>query len=209
LNDSYNLFHHPEDLADELVAEGYAAVKTWSFDRAAHQHGGMRISLSDLEHAVAPLRRIRDRVGDKLEILIDGHGFFVLPAALRIADAMREIKPRWLEDILETDNLETLGDFAHVLSRQAADYVMIDPTWVGGISETARLAHLAQTYNVPPTMHDCTVRAHIRSFYKDVIDKPIVIEAGYAKLPTGPGLGVTLNPDLFGEDRADYRVSRG
>ena len=36
------------------------------------------------------------------------------------------------------------------------DYVMIDPTWVGGISETARIAHLAQTYNLPVSMHDCT-----------------------------------------------------
>jgi galactonate dehydratase len=252
LADSYNLFHNPEQLADELIAEGYGAVKTWPFDRAAHAHGGMRISLADLEQAVAPLRRMRDHVGDKLEILVDGHGFFMLPAALRIADALREIKPLWLEDILKTDNLDTLADFRkqsgmpisisemlltradynHVLSRQAADYVMIDPTWVGGISETARLAHLAQTYNVPSTMHDCTgpltliaglhvnaavpgccfqetVRAHIRSFYKDVIDKPVVIEAGCAKLPTGPGLGVSLNDDLFGEGRAHYRISRG
>ncbi|HEY8667509.1 MAG TPA: mandelate racemase/muconate lactonizing enzyme family protein [Tepidisphaeraceae bacterium] len=251
LQDSYNLFHDPAGLAEELIAEGYTALKTWPFDGAAHRNGGMRISLEDLEHAVRPLREIRKRVGSKLEILVDGHGFFMLPAALRIADALREIKPLWLEDILKLDNLDTLADFrrqsgmpisasemllsradfAKVLTSQAADYVMIDPTWVGGISETVRMAHLAQTYNVPSTMHDCTgpltlfaglhvnaavtgccfqetVRAHIRTIYKDLIDTNVVIKDGYAELPRGPGLGTRLNPDLFQEGVANYRVSR-
>lgn len=252
LSDSYNLFHAPADLAEELLAEGYTAVKTWPFDRAAHRHGGMRISLADLEEAVRPLRAIRERVGNRMEILVDGHGFFMLPAALRIADALREIAPLWLEDILKMDNLQTLADFrqrcglpvsvsemllsradfSQVLSQQAADYVMVDPTWVGGISETVRLAHLAQGYNVPATMHDCTgpltlfaglhvnaavpgccfqetVRAHIRTFYRDLIDPNVVIADGHAALPAGPGLGTRLNPDLFREGREGYRVSRG
>ncbi len=251
LADSYNLFHDPAGLAEELLAEGYTALKTWPFDAAAHRHGGMRISRADLAAAVRPLEQIRQRVGDQLEILVDGHGFFMLPAALRIADALREIQPLWLEDILKMDNLDTLADFrrqaqlpisvsemllsradyAKTLSSAAADYVMIDPTWVGGISETVRVAHLAQAYNIPATMHDCTgpltlfaglhvnaavpgccyqetVRAHIRSFYRDVIDAPVVIKAGYAKLPTGPGLGVRLNPDLFQPELPGVRVSR-
>ncbi len=251
LQDSYNLFHDPAGLAEELIAEGCTALKVWPFDRAARQHGGMRISLADLEEAVAPLREIRKRVGSKLELLVDGHGFFMLPAALRIAEGLREIQPLWLEDILKMDNLDTLADFrrqsrmpisasemllsradfAKVLQTQAADYIMIDPTWVGGISETVRLAHLAQAYNIPSTMHDCTgpltvfaglhvnaavpgccfqetVRAHVRTFYKDLIDTPLVIKAGHAELPSGAGLGARANPDLFREGLDGYRVSR-
>ena len=251
LSDSYNLFHAPADLAEELVEEGYSAVKVWPFDAAAHAHGGMTISLADLNHALAPLRKIRERVGDKLEILVDGHGFFQLPAALRIADALREIQPLWLEDILKTDNLETLADFrrqsqmpisasemllsrpdfARVLETHAADYIQIDPTWCGGISETMRIAVMAQAYNVPVTMHDCTgpltvlaglhvnaatagccfqetVRAHIRTFYSDLIDTPVEINDGYAALPRGAGLGAALNPDLFDPKRDSYRISR-
>jgi galactonate dehydratase len=251
LQDSYNLFHAPDELAEELLSEGYRAFKTWPFDRAAHAHGGMSISLADLNEAVTPLRKIRERVGDKLEIIVDGHGFFMLPAALRIADALREIKPLWLEDILKVDNLDTLADFrqqsgmpvsasemiltradiAQVLTSKAADYVMVDPTWAGGISETVRLAHLAQAYNVPSTMHDCTgpltlfaglhvnaavpgccyqetVRAHIRTFYKDLIEPNVVIKDGYAELPQGTGLGTRLNPDLFDTKRENYRISQ-
>ena len=250
LQDSYLLFHDPCALADELMAEGYTAMKTWPFDAAAHAHGGMRIGLDDLEKAIAPLRRVREHVGNKMEIMVDGHGFFMLPAALRIAEALREIKPLWLEDILKTDNIETLADFrrqsrmpisvsemllsrpdfARALEAKAADYVMIDPTWVGGISETVRLAHMAQAYNVPSTMHDCTgpltlfaglhvnaavagccfqetVRAHIRTVYKELIDTNVEIADGYAELPKGPGLGTRLNPELFNASAGQYRIS--
>lgn len=250
LQDSWKLFHAPVELAEELLEEGYTAMKVWPFDGAAHRHGGMQISLADLEEAISPLREIRRRLGSKIELLVDGHGFFMLPAALRIAEALREIQPLWLEDILKMDNLETLADFrrqsrmpisasemllsradyAQVLAQKAADYVMIDPTWVGGISETVRVAHLAQAYNIPSTMHDCTgpltlfaglhvnaavsgccfqetVRAHVRSFYDQLIEPNVRIQNGYALLPEGPGLGTRLNPKLFERGGAGYRVS--
>lgn len=251
LQDSYNLFHNPVALAEELLAEGYTAFKTWPFDRVAHAHGGMRLSVADLEEATAPLRAVRKKLGNKIEFMVDGHGFFMLPAALRIADALRELQPLWLEDILKTDNLDTLadyrrqsrmpisvsemlltrGDFAAVLEKRGADYMMIDPTWAGGISETVRIAHLAQAYNVPVTMHDCTgpltllaglhvnaavagccfqetVRAHIRTFYRNLIDANIAICGGYADLPGGPGIGARLNPEMFAPGRATYRISK-
>ncbi|MFW6060469.1 MAG: mandelate racemase/muconate lactonizing enzyme family protein [Phycisphaeraceae bacterium] len=251
LSDSYNLFHHPVELAEELVEEGFGAMKVWPFDGAAHRHGGMRIPLDELEASVKPLRDIRAKVGERIELLVDGHGFFMLPAALRIAEALRDVRPLWLEDILKMDNIETLADFrrqsgmpisasemllsradfARVLEAKAADYVMIDPTWAGGISETVRLAHLAQAYNVPVTMHDCTgpltlfaglhvnaavpgcafqetVRAHIRTLYDDLVEPNVQVQRGAAALPSGPGLGTRLNPELFTEARATYRISR-
>jgi galactonate dehydratase len=251
LQDSYKLFHAPEELVEELLAEGYTAFKTWLFDSVAHRQGGMRIGLQELEETLRPLVRIRERYGNRIEFMVDGHGFFMLPAALRIAEAMRPLRPLWLEDVLKTDNLETLidfrrqsgtpisvsemllsrADFARVLAAGGADYIMIDPTWVGGISETVRLAHLAQAYNVPVTMHDCTgpltlfaglhvnaavpgccfqetVRAHIRTFYRDLIDANVNISSSEADLPVGPGLGTRLNPDLFRPERPDYRITR-
>ena len=251
LQDCYNFFHHPEDLAHDLIQSGYTAFKTWAFDAAAHRDGGMRISREFIETALEPMRRIRSAVGAKLEIMVDGHGFFMLPAAIRIAEALKEIEPLWVEDILKTDNIETMAnfrakcpvpvsasemllsraDFLELLIKRGADYVMIDPTWVGGISESVRLAHLAQGFNVPVTLHDCTgpltlmagvhvnaavpgccfqetVRAQIATVYKDLIDEQPVIQGGQMALPKGPGLGVRLNPDLFDPKRSGYRASR-
>ena len=251
LQDSYKLFHAPEELVAELLEAGYTAFKTWLFDSVAHRSGGMRIGLQELEETLRPLVKIRERFGNQMEFMVDGHGFFMLPAALRIAEALKPLQPLWLEDILKTDNLETLvdfrrqsrmpisisemllsrADFTQILAHAGADYVMIDPTWVGGISESVRIAHIAQAYNIPVTLHDCTgpltlfaglhvnavvpgccfqetVRAHIQTFYADLIDTPVPIAQGHTPLPTRPGLGTRLNPDLFEKNRYQYRITR-
>jgi L-alanine-DL-glutamate epimerase-like enolase superfamily enzyme len=215
------------------------------------QYGPARIPRAEIERGVQPLRQIRAKVGYDLDLLVDGHAHFQLPAALRIADALREVEPLWLEDLIKMDNINTLADFRRqsrmpisasemllsradyneVLLQQAADYVMIDPTWVGGISETVRIAQLAQTYNVPVSMHDCTgpltlfaglhvgaavpnccyqetVRAQIQTVYRELIDTEVNISGGYIDIPKGDGLGVRLNPDLFNADRPGYRISK-
>ena len=176
LEDNYNSVHNPGELAEELLSEGYTAMKLWSFDRVYKQSGGHRVSWSDIDEGLAPFRAIRERVGMKMEVMLDGHGFFTLPAALRIAAAMRDLKPLWLEDVIRPDCIDTIADFRDragvpiavsemlvsleeyrlILQRHAADYSMIDPTWVGGISETRRAAELAQAFNIPALMHDCT-----------------------------------------------------
>ena len=246
--DNWASIHAAGDLAQELVDEGIAGMKVWPFDRYVHRGGGLYLSPADIEEGMKPLREIRERVGNQIEIMIEGHAFFQLPAALRLAESLKEIRPLWLEDVLRVDNFETLADFRRrsgmpiaasemllgrssyqaLLQAQAADYVMVDPTWAGGISETRRIIDLAQTYNVPATMHDCTgpltlfsglhcaaasanvvfqetVRAHIRTFYEQLIDRQPQIEKGHLLLPTDPGLGTALRADLFRPGQKQYR----
>ena len=248
LQDNWSSIHAAGDLAEELVAEGIAGMKVWPFDRYVHRNGGLYLSAAEIESGMKPLREIRERVGDKIEIMIEGHAFFQLASALRLAEALKEIRPLWLEDVLRVDNVNTLADFRRqsgmpiaatemllgrtaylsLLNAGAADYVMIDPTWAGGISETRRIIELAQAYNVPATMHDCTgpltlfaglhcsvassnvvfqetVRAHIRTFYERLIDRQPIIENGRLLAPPDPGLGTTLLPELFQPGQRRYR----
>ncbi|AWT59782.1 MAG: D-galactonate dehydratase family member [Candidatus Moanabacter tarae] len=248
--DSWRLFNEPVELAEELSNLGYSGMKVWPFDQAAKRFGPSLIPYREIEESVRPLIKIRETVGWDLNLLVDGHAHFQLPQALRIADALREVKPLWLEDMIKMDNIDALADFRQqsrmpisasemllsradyneVLLKNAADYIMIDPTWVGGISETSRIANLAQTYNVPVTMHDCTgpltlfaglhvgaavanccyqetVRAHIQTVYPDLIEPSIKIENGHVSIPTGPGLGTRLNPNLFNSKLPAYRKS--
>jgi len=251
ISDSYNYFHNPVELAQELIELGYRAMKVWPLDLPAIKHGPMYVNDADLQQALAPWHKIREAVGMQIEIMIDGHAHFQLPAAIRIADALRELRPLWLEDILKLDNLDTLADFRRqsrmpisvsemlltapdylaALEKRAADYIMIDPTWVGGISETIRIGRLAQAYNIPASMHDATgpltmiaglhalaalpnglfqetVRAQIETAYKELIDEPVVIRDGHIALSERPGLGVALNPSLFNTDAPGYRISK-
>jgi len=250
LEDHWSSINAPGDLAQELLDEGYTAMKMWPLDRAAHKTNGLYIDQEELKQAVAPLFTIRERVGTKIEIILDGHGFFSLPAALRIAEAVQDARLLWLEDILRVDCVDTLVDFRRktrtpvavsemfssieefrlLAEKRGTDYVMIDPTWVGGISQTVRIARMAEAYNIPVLMHDCTgpltllaglqvatslsnvlyqetIRAHIRTFYKDLIDEPIIVQSGSIAPPLRPGLGAKLNPDLFERNKPAYRLS--
>lgn len=251
LEDNYNSVHAPADLAEELLEQGYGGMKLWSFDAVYRRSGGNYVRWQDLEEGIAPFRAIRERVGMKIELMLDGHGFFALPAALRIAHAMREVRPMWMEDVLRPDSVDAMAAFRKdagvpiavsemlvarnqyrdVLDQQAADYVMIDPTWVGGVSETRRIAELAQAYNVPVLMHDCTgpltlfaglnvaaavpgvvwqetVRAHIATLYPHLIDVDVTVNAGRIALSERAGLGARWLPDLFSADRPGYRITR-
>jgi galactonate dehydratase len=250
LQDNWSSIHAAGDLAEEFVKEGIAGMKVWPFDRYVHRDGGLRLSAADIDEGMKPLREIRDRVGNQIEIMIEGHAFFRLPVALRLAEALREIRPCWLEDFLPVDNVGTLADFRRqsgmpiaatemllgrnsylsLLQARAADYIMVDPTWAGGISETRRIIELAQTFNVPATMHDCTgpltlfsglhcaiasanvvfqetVRAHIRTFYSHLIDRQPLIENGRLIPPADPGLGTALLPKLFIPGQDQFRRS--
>jgi len=250
LEDAWAAANTPGDLAEELLNEGYSGMKMWTLDRVAHKTKGLYIDVQDLKQAIAPFLAIRERVGMRMELILDGHGFFCLPAAVRIAEAFEETKLMWLEDVLHIDCLDTLVDFRRIvktpiaasemfnsgehfrllLEKRGADYVMIDPTWVGGISQTVRIARMAEAYDIPVLMHDCTgpltllaglqvaasvsnvlyqetVRAHIRTIYKDLIDDPIIVQSGSIALPVRPGIGVRLNPDLFNRGSPGYRLS--
>lgn len=250
LEDNWSSIHAPGDLAEELISRGYRAMKLWSFDAIYRRQGGHYLSWADIDEGLAPFRAIRDRVGFRIELMLDGHGFFSLAAARRIADAMREIRPLWMEDILRPDSVQamaafrsqisvpvavsemlvTIDQYRQVLEAQAADYVMIDPTWVGGITGTRRIAELAQVYNVPTLMHDCTgpltllsgvniaasntgvamqetVRAHLATLYPSLIDQQLEVVAGQLALPSRPGIGVRLLPELFVASHPGYRRS--
>ncbi len=197
-----------------------------------------------------PLREIRARVGDAIEIMIEGHGFFQLPS--RCVWPMRSARfdlSGWKMCCESTTSIRWLtfddsracrsqlrkcllgrSSYLQLLKAGAADYIMIDPTWAGGISETRRIIDLAQAHNVPATMHDCTgpltmfsglhcavasanvvlqetVRAHIRTFYERLIDRQPVIENGCLLAPTDPGLGTTFHDSLFESGKYQYRCS--
>jgi galactonate dehydratase len=163
-------------LARELLDEGISAMKIWPFDAYAPDSNGTHISYPDLEKGLEPVRRIRDAVGRDMEIMIEGHGYWKLPAAVRIAEGLEPYQPMWLEDLLKPDNPRTLAQLrqatsipicgselaltryhAHeLLQHEAVDILMTDVTWTGGIGESRTIAALADTHNLPFVAHDCT-----------------------------------------------------
>jgi L-alanine-DL-glutamate epimerase-like enolase superfamily enzyme len=64
--------------------------------------------------------------------------------------------------------------------------------------------HLALA--APNAIYQETVRAYIRTWYRDVVPQSVVIEDGAILPPTEPGIGTQLLPDVT--SRGDATVQR-
>jgi galactonate dehydratase len=165
-----------DDLAESLLAEGITAMKIWPFDIAAEKTHGQYISAEDLKTALVPFEKIRKRVGDKIDIMVEFHSLWQLLPAITIAKALAPFKTFWHEDPIRMDSLsslrryaevspapicasETLGSrwaFRDLLQTDAAGVIMFDLAWCGGLSEARKIAAMAETWHLPAAPHDCT-----------------------------------------------------
>lgn len=165
------------ELAESLLEEGYKGMKIWPFDGYAVKTNGNTISLVDLAKGLEPFQKIREKVGNKIEIMCELHSLWNLPAALRICRALEEYDVLWVEDPLckmdDADTLhylrsktnapicgsETLASpvtFRQMMSTGTFDYIMLDVGWCGGLTEGRKISAIAESYGLPISPHDCT-----------------------------------------------------
>jgi L-alanine-DL-glutamate epimerase-like enolase superfamily enzyme len=166
----------PGALARSLLDEGIVAMKVWPFDAYAGQANGHHIAPRELAAGVAKLEQIRTAVGNDMDIMLELHAMWHLPAALQIARAVAHLDIYWLEDPVNMANFDDLARYRHAVSsrvvgsenlgsgrwcrealeRGAVDVVTSDLAWVGGLTEGRRIVALAETYDRPVAFHDCT-----------------------------------------------------
>jgi len=75
-------------LAENLLESGISAMKIWPFDPAAQENRGLYISAEQMKKAIVPFEQIRNRVGDRMEIMVEFHSLWNLPTAKKIARAL-------------------------------------------------------------------------------------------------------------------------
>jgi L-alanine-DL-glutamate epimerase-like enolase superfamily enzyme len=228
-------------LARSLLDEGITILK-WAFtDPFAIPARGVYLSDQDLELMQEPMRQIRKAVGNKMQIANDGHGQWNLQNAIRIGRAMDQYTMFWQEELIQPTNVENHLALAHeveapvcvserliskyqfreYLRAGAAEVVMPDLIWTGGITETKKIAVMAEAEQAPVAPHDCsgpvnvfacahicmnapnvmvmeTVRAFYGKggFYDRLIEPNIVVKDGFLLAPEGPGLGTRLKPEV-------------
>ena len=166
----------PGELARSLLEDGITAMKIWPFDAYAIATGGHHIAPAELRHAVSLIEQIRDAVGDRIDIMLELHSLWHLPAALQIAHAVDDLDLYWLEDPVDMANFDDLARYkasvrprvvgsenagskrwcAEALTRGAIDVVTSDFAWLGGLTEGRKIAALADSFDRPLAPHDCT-----------------------------------------------------
>jgi L-alanine-DL-glutamate epimerase-like enolase superfamily enzyme len=162
-------------LAASLLSEGFTAMKIWPFDIYAEASG--LITLPDLKAGLEPFRKIREAVGDSIEVMCELHSLWNSTSAIRICQALEDYGVLWAEDpLLKMDDVQALADlrrqtrmpicgsetlggtvpFRDLLAADALDFVMLDLAWCGGLTEGRKIAALAEAYAKPLAPHDCT-----------------------------------------------------
>ena len=165
-----------DELAASLLEMGISGMKIWPFDFAAEASGGSYISNEDLKKAIEPFEKIRNAVGDKMEIMCELHSLWNVPSAKRICHALREFNLTWIEDPVRMDHAgniakvanstktpiavgELLGgraQFRDLIERADVGLVIMDIVWGGGLTEARKVAAYCDAHSLPFTGHDCT-----------------------------------------------------
>lgn len=164
----------------DIVKSGHTALKFDPFpyqgdrERRDGYLDGMLTRAGEKE-AADLTALIRQTAGPGVEILIDAHGRFDVPTAIRLCRSLEEAgQIDWFEEPVPPESLDALKqvrdkvsapisvgerahtkwDFVPILEQRLADYIMPDVTWTGGITELKKIANLAEGYYVPISPHD-------------------------------------------------------
>ena len=146
---------------------GFRAVKIFLLHGAADGLEGLRRD----EERVA---RAREIVGDEVELAVDGWMSLDVEYSVRLIEALRPFRIKWLEDFLLPEDLEGydrvrrrapgqtlasgehwygLEPFAAAVSRGLVDILQPDVLWCGGLTNAVKICHLAEAGGLSVIAH--------------------------------------------------------
>ena len=161
--------HEFGEKAKTAMERGITALKWDPFGK-----NYMNISNADLTEALECVDAVRSAVGNKVDLLIEGHGRFNIPTAVKIAKELEQFSPMFFEEPVPPDNLDALKqvkdrspvaisagerlytrwDYNEFFDKLPADYIQPDVSHAGGIMELKKIAAIAETKYIPFAPHN-------------------------------------------------------
>jgi len=224
--------------AKSAVARGFTAVKMNGTEELQFIDSHDKIELT-----LANVQAVREAVGPNVGIGVDFHGRVHKPMAKALIKELEPYKLMFIEEPVLSENSEALKEIAHltstpialgerlysrwdfkrILSEGYVDIIQPDVSHAGGITETRKIAMMAEAYDVALALHcplgpialaSClqvdagSYNAFIQEqslgiHYNEsndlldyIRDKNVfAYEDGYVKIPQGPGLGIEINEE--------------
>jgi galactonate dehydratase len=200
-------------------------------------------TFAKVDGIIRRLFALRDAVGISMDLAFDFHGRVHLPMARVLLKELEPLRPIFVEDAVVSAMVESMADlaratsiplcigerlhsrydFKRVFELRAAQVVNPDPAHVGGISETVRIGHWAEAYDValaphcplgPIALAACLqINAVCHNAFLqeqslgihynqggDLADYTLpghgfVLTDGQLQIPTGPGLGIEVDEE--------------
>jgi galactonate dehydratase len=240
--------------AERVVAMGYTALKFDPFVNSSGDHRAVPQKIMgrrDIRTAVQRVAAVRDAVGPDVDILLEAHGWFDVPTAIEIGQCMADYRCLIYEEPIEPTNAVAMAQVAAGQPLPVASGERIYGRWgflpyleagalrvlqpdignTGGMSETRKIAALADTFHLPIAPHNCwgpiataaavhvdaaTTNLLIQEWFPCeaeehylMVDRPYELEArnGYLVVPNDrPGLGVELDEERMRDFLVDEIV---
>ncbi|HEV2540991.1 MAG TPA: galactonate dehydratase [Frateuria sp.] len=228
--------------AKEAVARGFTAVKMNATEEMQYVD-----TYEKVEQVLANVQAVRDAVGPHVGLGLDFHGRVHKPMAKVLMRELAPYKLMFIEEPVLSEHLEALPelaaispapialgerlysryDFKRVLSIGGVDILQPDPSHAGGITETRKIASMAEAYDVAIALHcplgPIALAANLQldavchnAFIQEqslgihynasndlldyVSDRSVfAYQDGFVAIPDGPGLGIGVNEDYVAE----------
>ncbi|TBW36986.1 galactonate dehydratase [Siculibacillus lacustris] len=229
----------------EMAGRGFTAVKMNGTEELQFVDSHAKI-----DAALGRVQAIREALGPDFGIAVDFHGrvhrpmakilakelepyrlmFIEEPVLSEHADVLKDIAGQISTPIALGERLFSRWDFKHILSEGLCDIIQPDPSHAGGITETRKIAAMAEAYDVALALHcplgPIALAANLQidavcynAFIQEqslgihynqgndlldyVVDRSVFAYAdGFVAIPEGPGLGIEVNEDYVKERAA-------
>lgn len=156
----------PEEFAEKVIQvrdNGFTACKWDPFGKA-----WLQISKKDLATAMECVRQVAAAAGNDVDLLIEGHGRFDIPTAVKIARQLEEFDIFWFEEPIPPDNKEGLAEvkrrsrvpiaagerlynryeYRQFFDLSCSDYIQPDISHAGGLMELRFLGAEAEARHI-------------------------------------------------------------
>jgi len=231
--------------AKERAARGFTAIKMNASEELQYVD-----TFDKVDRVLANVAAIREAVGPHFGIGVDFHGRVHKPMAKVLFKELEPYRLMFIEEPVLSEHADSLKEFAglanipialgerlfsrwdfkRILQEGYVDILQPDPSHAGGITETRKIANMAEAYDVAIALHcplgpialavNLQLDANCYNAFiqeqslgihynqgndlLDYIKNPEVFaySDGHVKIPAGPGLGIEVNEDYVKERAA-------
>jgi galactonate dehydratase len=224
--------------ANQAFERGFTAVKINGTEEMQYLDSHAKI-----DALVENVAAIRSALGKDFGIAVDFHGRVHRPMVKPLFRALEPFRLMFIEEPVLSEHLEVLRDVAaqssipialgerlysrwdykRVLEQAHVDIIQPDPSHAGGITETRKIAAMAECYDVAVALHcplgpialaaclqldavcyNATIQEQSLGIHynesNDLLDyikdsSVFDYKEGYVQIPKGPGLGIEVNEE--------------
>jgi len=157
------------DLAQAVIAKGYTAIKVVFVPYSEPLEG-----ISKVRRFASLFGRLREAVGEHIDIMVDFHGRTYPAMAIQYINAIEEFRPYFCEEPVPPENVPSLLEvrentrvplatgerlvtrhqFREVFERRACHVIQPDLCHCGGLWEARKIAAMAESYDMGVAPHN-------------------------------------------------------